>query len=170
MTDTLTLQARPLTQEAFAPYGDVIEMQADTAVSMNQGWGQRCHDLAQVDVGADGQTKVSLVRAQPESEPVPLRLVERHPLATQAFIPQDHHPFLVVVAAAGEAPGRDQLEAFISNGYQGVNYHTGVWHHPMIALKAVTDFVVVDRKGPGDNCDEAEIAGGPVVVRAGASG
>jgi ureidoglycolate lyase len=35
-----------------------------------------------------------------------------------------------------------------------VNYHRGVWHHPLIALDGVSDFLVIDRGGPGSNCDE----------------
>lgn len=165
MTDTLTLQARPLTRERFAPYGDVIEMRGHTPSSMNQGWGQRYHDLAAVDVGDDGRTAISLVRAQPESVPIPLRLMERHPLASQIFMPRGPQPFVVVVAPAGGIPGRGDLEAFVSDGTQGINYHKGIWHHPMIALESVTDFLVVDREGPGNNCDEADIADGRVEVR-----
>jgi len=165
MTDTLTLNARPLTKGAFAPYGDVIEMQGHTASPMNQGWAERYADLADVEVGADGRTAMGIVRSRADVAPVTLRLVERHPLASQAFMPLGPNPFLVVVAPAGEAPTRDMLEAFITDGSQGINYRKGIWHHPMIALEGQSDFLVVDRKGPGNNCDEATIAGGNVEVR-----
>ena len=35
-----------------------------------------------------------------------------------------------------------------------MNYHKGVWHHYCLGLNAVNDFLVVDREGEGDNCDE----------------
>lgn len=166
MSELLTLHANPLTREAFAPYGDVIEMQGHEPAPMNQGWGERYADLARVDVAdADGEPRICIVRSLPESIPVPLRLIERHPLGSQIFMPLAPQPFLVVVGPAGEVPAREQLEAFVSTGGQGVNYHKGVWHHPMIALDAVTDFITIDRKGPGDNCDEADIPGGGVQVR-----
>jgi ureidoglycolate lyase len=38
-----------------------------------------------------------------------------------------------------------------------VNYAKGVWHHPLIALDKVSDFIVVDRIGEGNNCDEIHI-------------
>lgn len=43
---------------------------------------------------------------------------------------------------------------YIAGAGQGVIYHRGVWHHPLIALAAVSDFIVVDRGGAGENCDE----------------
>ncbi|WP_170836170.1 ureidoglycolate lyase, partial [Pandoraea sp. ISTKB] len=34
-----------------------------------------------------------------------------------------------------------------------------VWHHPLLALHEVSDFVVVDRGGEGHNCDEQDLEG-----------
>ena len=81
-------------------------------------------------------------------------MMERHPLGSQAFIPTGPHLWLTVVAPAGNPPEPSDLRAFIAGAGQGVNYHRGVWHHPLIALEAVSDFIVVDRGGGGDNCDE----------------
>lgn len=165
MNGVRALRARPLTCEDFAPFGDVIETAGHDGFTINQGTATRYHDLARVDVTArGGRAAIGLVRAQPQTTPVPLRLMERHPLASQAFIPLGQYPFLVVVARPGPAPDQTMLHAFVSNGHQGINYHKGVWHHPLIALGAETDFVVVDRQGPGDNCDEAAIQGGTVTV------
>ncbi|WP_352289796.1 ureidoglycolate lyase, partial [Psychrobacter sp. GW64-MNA-CIBAN-0177] len=37
-------------------------------------------------------------------------------------------------------------------------YDANVWHHPLLALKADCDFLVVDRiNGEGNNCHEFEI-------------
>lgn len=49
---------------------------------------------------------------------------------------------------------RSLLDAFIARGDQGVNYAAGTWHHPLLAMNAVSDFLVVDRGGEGHNCDE----------------
>ncbi|MHB8787670.1 MAG: ureidoglycolate lyase, partial [Thauera sp.] len=87
-----------------------------------------------------------------------VHMMERHPLASQAFIPMSGRPYLVVVAPAGEAPGAEALKVFLARGDQGVNYATGVWHHPLLALGAVCDFIVIDRSGPGHNCDEVQLA------------
>lgn len=165
MADPLILRAQPLTADAFAPYGDVLEIPVREGEPMNQGWAQRYRDVAGVDVDDQGgSVGISLVRSKADAAPLALRLVERHPLGSQVFMPLGTNPFVVVVGAAGEVPARDQLLAFVTNGHQGVNYHKGVWHHPMIALEGMSDFIVIDRNGPGNNCDESAIPGGDVEV------
>lgn len=151
---SLVLTLEPLTSEAFAPFGDVIEA-SDQAqqFSINEGNTQRYHDLANIDPGDDGQAIVSIFRGQPRTLPFTITMMERHPKGSQAFIPMSGKPYLVVVAAAGDAPKPSDLHLFLAQGNQGVNYATGVWHHPLLGLESVVDFIVIDRKGPGDNCD-----------------
>ena len=72
-------------------------------------------------------------------------MMERHPLASQAFIPLHKNPFLIVVAPPGERVDPESLSAFVTNGLQGVNYTRGVWHFPLIGLGEEQDFLVVDR-------------------------
>ncbi len=55
-------------------------------------------------------------------------------------------------------PDEQKIYAFLSNGKQGVTYHQGVWHHPLITLEAESDFLVVDRIGGGQNCDVHPLA------------
>lgn len=156
-TQTRTLTARPLTAEAFAPYGDVIESTGHP-IPINQGKGQRYLDLARVDITSEGgRAAISRVTCVSEEVPVPLRLMERHPLGSQAFIPVDGQRYIVVVAPAGEPPQPDDIHAFLAHGHQGINYHRGVWHHPMIALDKACDFLEVHRAGPEKNCDEVDI-------------
>ena len=155
--DRLVLTAQPLTVAAFAAYGDVIAATGD-ASPINQGMGDRSQDLAQVDVAADGgRAAISVIRCVPESLPITLRLMERHPLGSQAFIPLNGQRYVVVVAPAGAPPARDDLRAFVCRGDQGINYHRGIWHHPMLALDRACEFAEFHRAGPGANCDEAEL-------------
>jgi ureidoglycolate lyase len=151
------LRPEPLTAAAFAPFGDVIELAGAQQIPINAGTTIRFHDLAQVDVLSDGgRTLVNLFRAQPRDEPVQLSLMERHPLGSQAFLPLADGPYYVVVAEDDNGrPG--ELRAFVSNGWQGVNYAKNVWHHPLLALGAVRDFVVVDRGGSGVNLEECPL-------------
>ena len=161
--DRLVLTAQPLTPEAFAPYGDVIAARGD-ASTINQGMGGRCSDLAQVDVSADGgRAAISVIRCTPETLPITLRLMERHPLGSQAFVPLNGQRYVIVVAPAGAPPKREDLRAFLCCGDQGVNYHRGTWHHPMLALDRTCTFAEFHRAGPGNNCDETPLPSAVVV-------
>jgi ureidoglycolate lyase len=153
-----TLQMERLTRASFAPFGEVIELDGARHFAINGGTTERYHDLAAVDVTAQGgRPLINLFRAQPRTLPVDITMMERHPLGSQAFIPLRQGRYLVVVAPPGEFdPAR--MRAFWTDAWQGVNYAKGVWHHPLLALDQVSDFVVVDRGGEGNNCDELSLA------------
>ncbi|SDD42084.1 ureidoglycolate lyase [Paraburkholderia lycopersici] len=152
-----TLAIEPLTREAFAPFGDVIELAGAKQIPINLGTTIRYHDLAKVDVTDEGgRTLVNLFRGQPRELPFEVKMLERHPLGSQAFMPLNDKPYLVVVAPAGVLDVT-QIRAFVSRGWQGVNYAKGVWHHPLIALDEVSDFIVVDRGGEGRNLNEQDL-------------
>jgi len=155
VSEPYALPVVPLNRADFAPFGEVIEVPAQAAgIAMNAGSAERFANLAQIDCADQGgRAVVSWVRAQPNPLPITLRLLERHPLGTQAFIPLSRTPFLVIVASA---PG-DQPHAFYARGDQGISYHRGTWHHPLLALKQVSDFLVIDRVGPGENCEESPL-------------
>ena len=148
----------PLTGRDFAPFGEVIETRGAERRLINAGSTVRFHDLARVDVAAHGgYPLINLFRAQPLALPLTIGLLEQHPLGSQAFVPLKRARFLVVVAPGNDAPGLAGLRAFITDGRQGVSYARGTWHHPVIALGRETDFLVVDRGGPGDNLAEARL-------------
>lgn len=148
----LRLTIEPLSAEAFAPFGDVIASDcAAQQFPINEGTAQRFHALASVDCDAGGGFPlISLVRAQPRPMPFLIRMLERHPLGSQAFIPQSQLPYLIVVAESVEQTPR----AFLASAGAGINFRRGTWHHPLLALTACSDFLVVDRGGDGDNCEE----------------
>lgn len=151
------LRPEPLTREAFRPFGDVIEMEGSTHYTINQGFTERFNDLAFVDVTMEGgATNVSLFLGQPRPEPIAIRLMERHPLGAQAFIPLQDRPWLVLVA--GDAHDLGSYRAFTCSGGQGVNYARSVWHHPLLVLDPDSRFLIIDRKGPGNNLEEVWLA------------
>ncbi len=151
----IRLHPRPLTAEAFAPYGEVIEVaQAKEQRLINYGNTVRFHDLAEIDLNTEGgRALVSIFRSRPLARPIPLKVMERHPLGSQAFVPLSDRPYLVVVAGTGDLEVSN-LQAFLAGPGQGVNYRRGCWHHYSLALEAESDFLVIDRDGPGDNCQE----------------
>lgn len=160
MTNALELFPVPLTRRAFAPYGDVIDTNGIRPLAINEGTTERFNDLADVDVCRDdGRPLISIFRGQPRPLPIDIRMMERHPLASQAFIPLQNQPWLIVVAKPSENVEVTDLRAFRATGKQGINYRPGVWHHPLLVLRPDQDFLVVDRGGPGVNCDEIRFDG-----------
>ncbi len=162
---TRVLQAIPLTQEHFAPFGDVIETKGARHFPINDGAIVRYHDLARIELDAAGRSLISIFECSRVSElPHRITLVERHVLGSQAFIPMVPARMLIVVAPPGDPPTPEQLCAFVSSGEQGINYRSGVWHVPLLAFDKGQRFFVVDRGGPGNNCDEKTFDDGEVLV------
>jgi len=160
-----TLRIAPLTRAAFAPFGDVIEMADAHHYLINQGFTERFHDLARIDTGTEGgETIVSLFRSQPRAFPFEITFVERHPLGSQAFYPLQNRDWLIVVAEAEGPPSAGTLRAFRATGRQGVNYSRNVWHFPLLALEADSDFLIIDRKGPGNNLEEVTLAESAILI------
>ena len=148
---------QPLTAQAFAPFGDVLEA-SDQAVkvAINQGNTDRYDRLAEIDVTDGGGVGViSVFRGRPLN-PLVLKVFERHPLGSQAFMPLSGRPYLVAVAPEG-AFDPALVGVFRAEAHQGVQYRKGLWHHFLLALDAESDFLVVDRAGPGENCDEVQL-------------
>lgn len=145
---TRILTPRPLTSEAFSPYGEVLEVGTDYRL-INAGLCQRHHDLAKLDFG-DARAGISIFSAEPRSLPYSFDLIERHPEGSQAFLPMTQYPFLVIVADHPEATPL----AFLTNGAQGINLARGTWHGVLTPLHAPGLFAVVDRIGPTPNLEE----------------
>lgn len=151
----LNLKAQPLTPEAFAPFGDVIDSRCASSFPINGGRTQRYHDLASVEVlGDGGRPLISIFVSQPVQVPLAVDCLERHPLGSQAFIPMHGERFLIVVAPPGDTIDPQSVRAFITDGHQGINYRAGTWHAVHSVLDREGEFLVVDRGGPGHNCDE----------------
>ena len=141
--DTITVE--PLSAEAFAPFGEVIEHCSGTRISTNGGTAIRAHAISAIDCGSDGGTAYINMFHVPKPVPIePVRMLERHPISTQAFIPLERVRFIVVVADASVVPSHGALRAFLTDGRQGVNYLKGTWHHALIALDPGS-LLVIDR-------------------------
>jgi len=142
-----------LTAQAFAAYGEVIELAGAEAIPINSGNCLRYSDLVTLNICASGQSGVSLFDAQPYANPLALRYVERHPLGSQAFLPTNTDPYLIIVAD-DENDCAQRPKAFITSGYQGVNYFRNTWHGVLTPIVRQSLFVVVDYIGDGDNLQE----------------
>ncbi len=152
-----TILVAPLTESAFAPFGDVLAADGPPDRLINQGLCGRWHDRARLDFGAEteppGHPGLSIFLAEPRALPYRLEMVERHPEGSQAFVPMHQHPFLVIVAPdEGGAPGTPR--AFLTDGAQAINLHRGTWHGVLTPLATPGLFAVIDRIGPTPNLRE----------------
>ena len=149
----ITLRPEPLTRERFAAYGDVIESSLQATAAMNEARFERFDDLCNVNI--EGDVAISVARCRtPTGLPLRVDMVERHPLGSQAFVPLTRCRMVVVVAPPGEGVDPQDLRAFVTNGRQGINYHRGTWHMPLIAFDEGQEFLVVDRSGSESNCEQ----------------
>ena len=158
-----SLLIEPLTAEAFAPFGTVIQTENAECFPINQGTTLRFHRLAVAEIGGkanQGTAILSIFRAQRRPIPIDIVLMERHPLGSQAFFPLSPHDWLVVV---GAQPKTEVLRCFRAKGNQGVQYATNVWHHPLLVLQAEQDFLILDRDGPGENLEEQRLEPGALI-------
>lgn len=158
MSTPRVLKVEPLTREAFAPFGEIIDPVGAESFAINGGRTERFHALATVELLGDGDAAeaiLSIFRGQPLA-PLVIDLMERHPLGSQAFVPMNGRPFFAVVAPPGDFDPA-AIRAFLVRGDQGVSYFAGTWHAPLLPLLANSDYLVVDRSGEGHNCDEVTL-------------
>jgi ureidoglycolate lyase len=147
------IRIEPLSPEAFAPFGEVIDTAGAPDKLINQGLCGRYHDRATLDFTDGGRAGISLFKAELRALPYRLELVERHPQGSQAFLPMSMDGFLVIVAPdEGGQPGRPR--AFRSAPGQGINFHRNTWHGVLTPLSGPGLFAVIDRIGSGANLEE----------------
>jgi len=151
---TDTLQILPLTKSSFAPYGEVIEADPATMRLINGGTTERYHAVAApVVTGEPDRLIFSIFRGKPRTFPYAVTMMERHPHASQSFTPLSGRSFLVAVS--DDLDGRPGVpKVFLVGPHQGVNYFPNTWHHPLMALEEVSDFLVVDRDNTSANLQE----------------
>jgi len=156
------MKAAPLTQDAFAPFGEVITCSGDFSL-INAGQCQRFTDLASFDV-LDGTIGLSLFQSELRKLPYSCDLLERHPLGSQCFVPMGNSDFLVIVAEDENGPVRPQ--AFHARSDQTVNIARNTWHGVLAPISGTGQFAVLDRIGEGPNLEEVHLPQ-PIVVTSG---
>ena len=145
------IKPKPINKENFKKFGDMITTADIKPIEINEGYAKRFDGIANLDTSKDnGETTISIFSALKRSFPMKIDMMEKHPLGSQAFVPMKETTFLVFVAPEGDKPNLSKAEAFIVPPGIGVNYNPGTWHFPLIATEDM-NFLVVDRKGSGDN-------------------
>ena len=162
---TITITPKKITKENFAKFGELITTEDIKPISINDGYAKRFDGIANLDTAKDnGKTTISIFSAIKRTFPMKIDMMEQHPLGSQAFIPMKETTFLSFVAPNGEKPDLDKIEAFIIPPGLGVNYKTGTWHFPLIATEDM-NFLVVDRKGLGDNLKVKKLEENQIILK-----
>ena len=140
-----------ITKENFSKFGDMITTNDIKPIEINNGYAKRFDGIANLNTSKDnGETTICIFSALKRTFPMKINMMEKHPLGSQAFIPMKETTFLVFVAPQGDKPDLQKVESFIVPRGIGINYNPGTWHFPLISTEDM-NFLVVDRKGSGDN-------------------
>lgn len=158
------LPLRPLTARDFAPYGEVLDLEHGAARAINAGTSARRDLPSALDLARDGGRPVlATFEARAQAAAGPWRMLERHRLGSQTFVPLAAGDWVVLVALGDAAPERGTLAAFAASPRQGITLHAGTWHHPLIAL-APGRFLVLERGAPGGEDCEVVALSPPVLL------
>jgi len=157
--DRARLVPTPLTATAFSAFGTVLQTPTGLGRTINAGSSERFELVDDLQLGAaDGRALLALFRAQARSFPLQLLEMERHCLGSQTFVPWGLCRFVLVVAPAGDPPvAAVSLQAFVTDGRQGVVLAPGTWHHALLAVDS-GDFLVIERAASVTDCDIHRLA------------
>jgi len=147
----MIFKPKNINKKNFLLYGDLITSDDSDSIDINAGYAKRYDNLANINTDKDGgKTIVSIFSALKRSFPMTIDMMEKHPLGSQAFIPMKETTFLCFVAPPGDKPDVNKIQTFIVPPKMGINYKPDIWHFPLISTED-TNFLVVDRKGTGEN-------------------
>jgi ureidoglycolate lyase len=131
------LTAEPIDRAGFAPFGDLIDVEAS---------GLRTDRIAGIENRrADARFHLSTIRIAPVALPLEIVELERHVFTSQSFLPLVASRYLVCVAKNDSDgwPDLQTLRAFAVPAGIGITYRAGTWHHPMLALDTPSSFAIV---------------------------
>ena len=136
-----------LDSNVFSRFGNIIEKKnASELRSINQGTTTRYHNISELDLESkNGNSAISIFSGLPRDLPIEIKIMEKHPIASQSFLPiQDYDWLIIVSEEKNELPDLNTLRCFHVNGDTGITYNKNIWHHPLL-VKKKQDFWVIDR-------------------------
>ena len=159
----IVLKPEALTKVVFAPFGDVVEC-AGVEPQTDQPGICRTFSRPGADrhLGSGRRNRRQPVHRRTAANADRHRLTGAAPPGSELFFPLQARDWLVVVGGNGQRP--EKLRAFRASGRQGINFARGVWHHPLLVLDRASLFLIVDRKGPGNNFEEVSLADERIVL------
>ncbi len=147
----IIIKPKKITRKNFKKFGDLISAKKVKPININNGYAKRFSNLCRINTSLkNGNTIMSIFSAKKRKFPMNIKMMEKHPLGSQAFVPMSETTFLVFVAPKGKIPNTKKIKSFIVPKQTGINYKPGIWHFPLISTENM-NFLVIDRKGMGNN-------------------
>ena len=147
----ITIKPKKISRKNFKKFGDLISTKKNRPININNGYAKRFNNLCKINTSLKkGNTIMSIFSAKKRKFPMKIKMMEKHPLGSQAFVPMSETKFIVFVAPKGDKPDINKIQSFLVPKQTGVNYKAGIWHFPLISMKNM-NFLIVDRKGKGNN-------------------
>ena len=137
----------------FSEFGHVIQKEsAFKKITINQGTTVRHHNISDLELNnEDGIPTISIFSGSPRNIPIEIKIMEKHPIASQSFLPVQNIDWLIVVSREKDGmPDLDTMRCFHVEGDFGITYKKNVWHHPLLVRKN-QDFWIVDRIKKSEN-------------------
>ncbi len=133
----MKIKLEPLTQERFAPFGQVLDLPAEP--------GRADYSNHLENRRADARVCFRTSKTAASTLPLKTSTMERHAHSSQAFVPVEGGQYIVMVAPHGVDGGPDMTaaRAFLAEPHQGINYKADVWHHPMTVIDQPATFTTV---------------------------
>ncbi len=159
------ISTEPLTQSNFSPFGDVIETNERKYELINENLCKKFGNLSTLKVNRNDVAGFSIFESKGQNLPFELKFMERHPLASQAFVPLNGETFLITVAF-DKKNNPEGPRAFITNGKQGININPNIWHGVLCPLEKDGTFLVLDRLETSNNL-EIHTFSTPITINSG---
>ena len=143
----IKIKIEKINKKKFLSFGHLIQKNnCVKEFNINQGTTKRFHQISNLELNLEkGEPSISIFEGNPRPRPILIKIMEKHPLATQTFLPIQDFNWLTVVAIENNGlPDLSSLRCFSVNGSTGLTYNKNTWHHPLLVLKK-QDFWVVDR-------------------------
>ena len=95
----IIIKPKKITSKNFKKFGEVISAKKIKPININNGYAKRFDNLCKINTSLKkGNTIMNIFSARKRKFPLNIKMMEKHPLGSQAFIPMKETKFLVFVA------------------------------------------------------------------------
>ena len=147
------IEIESINLDNFSEFGHIIHKDfASEKISINQSTTIRHHNISDLALNnEDGISAISIFSGSPRNIPIEIKIMEKHPIASQSFLPVQNIDWLIVVSKEkNDMPDLDTMRCFHIQGDVGITYKKNIWHHPLLVRKN-QDFWIVDRIKKNEN-------------------